>query len=943
MKIRAKITSSLILAAVIPLASAMFIAIRHSTSYSKDATVKTVESRLDAQAATLHTFLHSRMSEIDAMAASPLLETMDWDQIGPWLRDRRETTSDVWEKFILGDPDGNFYNTAGGNPGAGGLRTFDDSDPEAKPKSISKRDYWQATITGNPNADRRVTISEPMISYTTGAKQIVIAASILRKGEVVGMIGGALPWDLFESRLSNTSELLREGMPEESVFALIAPSGVYWHHTNPENVVYVARDEFGQIIKGADNESVVHFTNILDDADPVLREVGGLLSTQQNGVAVLKVKAEDNQYVFYRPIGDLGYSLLLEVPEYALMKGVDTLRAELFLVLAIAAPMASLVAILVARRLTDPLANLAEAANGVTRGEFQMLSVSGEGEIKEVSHAFNRLLLWLEESNRDRDEADQLRFDAVVNQLTDALAIISTDGQLVHTNEPFDKHFEQGTEIGFIWNVSPWTGSETEWKDRLCLIAKGESVSFECSIGYGYNRQSFEFSMCGVVQQEGHMIVVIGHDVTERTEHAKLLATAMEQAESANETKSEFLANMSHEIRTPLTSILGFADVLKENVNESKSSPIQEQAINTIQKAGEHLLTLINDILDLSKIEAGKVEVEHVNTVLPNALWEIEELVGVRALEKGLELHVDIEFPVPDRVMIDPTRLRQILVNLIGNAIKFTESGKIQIRVSAPFRNADQKIRVEIEDSGFGMTEDQVANLFNPFSQADGSITRKFGGTGLGLTISRRLACLMGGEVWLSSSVPNVGSTFILELPLQQPEDAVIVKSADAWKRLSCTREALVKTQCSPVINGRILLAEDGKDNQRLLTIYLSKAGATLDIADNGRIALEMIEASEQSGKHYDLLLTDVQMPEMDGLSLTKAIRDRGNNIPIIALTAHAMAEDRQRCIDAGCNDYASKPVNRTDLIAACARLINGSAEPEPQLNIELQDDRDVA
>jgi signal transduction histidine kinase/ActR/RegA family two-component response regulator len=942
MKIRAKITSSLILAAVIPLASAMIIAIRHSTDYSKAATIHLVESKLDAQATSLQSFLQSRISEIDAMAASPILATMDWDQIGPWLRDRHETTSNVWEKFILGDPEGHFYNTAGGNPGVGGLRTFDDKDPSAKPKSIAKRDYWQATIPNNPDAQRRVMISEPMISYTTGAKQIVVAASILRDGEVVGMIGGALPWDLFEARLFNTSELLRQGMPEESVFALIAPSGVYWYHTNPENIVYVERDKYGEILKGEDNESVVHYTNILDEEDPVLRGVGELLAEKKSGVAVSKSGSED-RYDFYKPIGDLGYSMLLEVPEFALMKGVDTLRAELFLVLAIAAPMASMVAFFVARRLTKPLSKLAEAANGVARGEFQLMPESGEGEIKEVTQAFNRLLIWLEESNREKDEADQLRFDAVVNQLSDALAIISSQGQLIHTNQPFDWLFDQSSAVGSIWDVVPWTGSEEDWRERLEMVREGKSVSFECSVGDAYCRQSYEFSMCGVIQQHDIMVVVIGHDVTERAEQAKLLANARQQAESANETKSEFLANMSHEIRTPLTSILGFADVLKENADNSKTTPVQVKAIHTIRQAGEHLLTLINDILDLSKIEAGKVEVEQVDTLLPKVLQGVEEMVRTRAEDKGLSLTVDVSYPILDRAMIDPTRLRQILVNLVGNAIKFTDAGEIQIRVSAPVKKGQYKLRVEIEDSGSGMTDNQVGNLFKPFSQADGSITRKFGGTGLGLTISRRLACLMGGEVWLDSTAPDIGSTFILEIPVCLSPGSSMLGSIDEWKSLCESQTNKETSKHESVLNGRILLAEDGKDNQHLLSIYLRKAGATLDIADNGRIALDMIEAADSVDSPYDLLLTDVQMPEMDGHTLAKTLRNRGNNIPIVALTAHAMAEDRQRCIDAGCNDYASKPVNRAALIATCAEWIGRSIDIDPVQSSEELNGRDAA
>jgi PAS domain S-box-containing protein len=391
------------------------------------------------------------------------------------------------------------------------------------------------------------------------------------------------------------------------------------------------------------------------------------------------------------------------------------------------------------------------------------------------------------------------------------------------------------------------------------------------------------------------------------------LHAARARAEGANKAKSEFLANMSHEIRTPLTSILGFAELLREDGAGAISVAERGQAIDTIMSAGKHLLTVINDILDLSKIEADRMTVERIETPLLVVVREVESLMRPRAVAKGVTLGAVLSTPVPDRIVSDPTRLRQILMNIVGNAVKFTDTGSVTLGVAVAGGGVDVRLVIDVEDTGPGISEQGAANLFQAFGQADTGVTRKHGGTGLGLTICRRLAGLMGGNVSLLRSEVGRGSCFRVELPLEAAAGATYETRLDGVT----DRQAIAVTS-EVRLRGRVLLAEDGLDNQRLISFHLTRAGATVEIAENGVIALARIEAEAAAGTPYDLLLTDMQMPEMDGYSLARRLRADGSRLAIVALTAHAMAEDRARCLDAGCDDYAVKPVDRVKLIAVC-------------------------
>ncbi|MEZ6048602.1 MAG: ATP-binding protein [Planctomycetaceae bacterium] len=404
----------------------------------------------------------------------------------------------------------------------------------------------------------------------------------------------------------------------------------------------------------------------------------------------------------------------------------------------------------------------------------------------------------------------------------------------------------------------------------------------------------------------------LNQQLEEQTVQEKLMS---EKAHAATVAKSEFLANMSHEIRTPMTAILGFNEILLNSL----TNPDNIEAAKVIQRNGDYLLTLINDILDLSKIEAGKLQVESIECEPEELIADVVSLMKVRTDAKNLKLALQFEGEIPKYIQSDPTRIRQILINIVGNAIKFTEAGSVTIMT----RLLDQKgesplLEFSVIDTGIGIEQKSLENIFKPFTQADGSTTRKFGGTGLGLAICKRLVELLGGTFAVESEVGK-GSVFRFSVATGNLENVQFIKE-HVTARPAPERAKSSEQKQNSLEGVNVLLVEDGPDNQRLISFILSKAGATVTVAENGKLACDQVLGAQMTEEPFDVILMDMQMPVMDGYTAAAKLRELGNEDPIIALTAHAMNHDRQKCLDAGCDDYTMKPINRTELVGMVSK-----------------------
>ncbi len=398
-------------------------------------------------------------------------------------------------------------------------------------------------------------------------------------------------------------------------------------------------------------------------------------------------------------------------------------------------------------------------------------------------------------------------------------------------------------------------------------------------------------------------------DITMQREFERSLLEARVEAEAANQSKSEFLANMSHEIRTPMTAILGYTDLVAEKVSDADTM----EHIRTIRRNGSFLLEIINDILDLSKIEAGKFEVSRQRLSPQSLIEDVRSIMEVRASTSNTVLEVEYQGKIPGTIESDPKRLKQILINLVGNAIKFTPSGSIKIVVS--YSVEAEKLRIDVIDSGIGISEKQLQKLFLPFSQGDGNVNREFGGTGLGLAISKRLTEMLGGNIVVESALGK-GSRFTVNIDTGSVTDVALVDSIKALN------PSTVNDRAHDVeLNCHVLVVDDRRDIRFLSKRFLTSAGATVTEAEDGEIAVAKVAQSITDGEVYDLILLDMQMPRLDGYETAKSLRQLGYSKPIVALTADAMQGDMSRCIESGCNDYLSKPIDRVQLLELVNRL----------------------
>lgn len=934
MKLRNQVLSTLILSGLLPLALAFLYAIWHSSITTNDLVIKSVSNRLAQSSAELGSYFSARETEIDLLASLPIVQSMDFPTMRPFLLNILDKKNAYYEKFIIGHTNGHFHNTSGGNPFVSMLRTDDDRQESATPRSIAQRDYWLETIKNNTSAEQKVYISNPMISYTTEVKQVVIAAPIINNNKVVGLIGGSLPWNNIQQQINNIQDEFSTEFGGLAKVALISSDGTYWHHWLAEKIIHFKRNENNKFILNELGEKQTISSNIRDefyDSAPAILET----ISQGNQVHVLKTITSSPHHHIFQPVERSGYILQLTIDEKVLSAPTSNLINVLIFTLLTAIFIALFSVYFLTKNLTQPLYTFAKKINLAKNKQLAPIEyTSNTKEFNDLFQELNTMIITIC-NNEKALRISEERFSVAMKGANDGL----WDWNLLTDDVYFAPRWKEMLgykETELANNISTWknlifeedlettlqisndflSGKSDHYRIEFRMKHKnGTLVNILSRASAIYDEKSHKpirlvgthINITDRKKQEYQLHAInslLEVRVNERTSALaslnKKLVKATEVAERANQSKSLFLANMSHEIRTPMNGIIG----LVELTSRTQLTTQQQDYITQLQLSSDNLMHILNDILDISKIEAGKLVIEHRSFDFRKMLINVVRIFEPKAQAKQLTLTANVADNIGEYVIGDAIRCSQVLTNLLNNAFKFTENGGITISVNS-VKHSDF-ISISVSDTGIGISEAQQNRLFSSFMQADESTSRKYGGTGLGLAICKNLINLMGGEITLKSRLGE-GSCFdfSVKLPIDKNVIDRKLKAKGDSKNTGHIAASLLEKE--------VLLVEDNRINRLIAEQILSQAGMKVFIAENGLQAVEMAQ------QHiYDVIVMDIQMPIMDGYEATQEIRKlpQHKKTPIIAMTANAMSDDKERSLAVGMNSHLTKPIQADAVIA---------------------------
>ncbi|MBD1581985.1 response regulator [Pseudoalteromonas sp. S16_S37] len=794
MRLKHRLISVLLFCSLLPLLLVFALTVTHTSELTKQLSIKAIQAQLGNGAMVFDRYFSQRKAELAVMVNDQRVQSMQFSQMLHYLQNEKNRSNGIYEKFIVGELDGSFYNTEGGNPAQGLRRTFNDLDPNARKKSLVQRDYWQIAIGQNTEQQPIIYVSEPMISYTTGIKQLVISASIINEQDtLVGLLAGSIPWQEIDRLTTIVKEKMEHSFTNKARVMVVSAHGAFIYHWDKDKVIHLRRSN-GELVVNDMGEHEAKIQYITEQNNAELKAIGLRMLAGHSGYETLtNVEHGQVEHIFFAPIESADYSIAMILPDELMFAQVQSLQHLLWAVLAGVFVMVLFIAWWLTAKLYAPIKELTTAAQKLSSGHYDYpINSTGKDELGDLARAFKHM----------RKELEQREHNL----------------------------------------------------EKRVLV---------------------------------------------RTEKLK---EAEQQAQRSSHAKSRFLANMSHEIRTPLNGILGTIELLKESEDLSNE---QTQLLHICSQSSNHLLNMINNILDLSKLEEGQAEAQISCFSVMDLVDSSMNMVKPLAAEKGLELNTNISPTVPQFVRSDIARLQQILINVLGNAIKFTDKGHVRLDIELQSYKSQDILKITVCDTGIGISEQDLERVFEPFKQAQGTSLNRYAGTGLGLSLCKELLALLGGSIYMESQL-GTGTKVFITLPVEVADDG-------------SEQEIGTVKQLPELLTGHVLLAEDNDVNLVVVSAMLVKLGLEVSTAKDGLLALELLKQ-----RHFDLVLMDVNMPNLDGLETAKRIRQMNEfrHLPIIAFTANIFSEDINTCFNAGMDDFISKPVKLEKLKEVLARWL---------------------